>query len=96
MDGFVAGKSYNGAQGVVTGWGVTVQNGAPSEVLNEVTVPIMSNPDCKKTAYGEKKITDNMMCAGYPEGKKDSCQVRNPSSETSRDFVQPDVISIHN
>jgi hypothetical protein len=61
-------------QGVVTGWGVTEQHGAPSDVLNEVTVPIMSNKDCKLTAYG-KRITENMMCAGYPEGKKDSCQV---------------------
>ncbi|KAJ9579988.1 hypothetical protein L9F63_004371, partial [Diploptera punctata] len=68
------GKSYSGTQGVVTGWGVTVQNGAPSDVLNEVTVPIMGNSECRKSAYGEKKITDNMMCAGYPEGKKDSCQ----------------------
>ncbi|PSN57576.1 hypothetical protein C0J52_00497 [Blattella germanica] len=68
------GRSYTGVQAVVTGWGVTMQNGAPSDVLNEVSVPIMSNKECRMTAYGTKKITDNMMCAGYPEGKKDSCQ----------------------
>lgn len=34
----------------------------------------MSNEDCKKTAYGESRISDNMLCAGYPEGMKDSCQ----------------------
>ncbi|XP_069702853.1 trypsin-1-like [Periplaneta americana] len=68
------GKSFTGVNGLVTGWGVTAQNGAPSDVLNEVTVPIMSNKECKSTAYGNKRITDNMMCAGYPEGKKDSCQ----------------------
>jgi hypothetical protein len=62
-------------EGVVTGWGVTVQYGAPSNVLNEVTVPILSNKECRTTPYGNKKITDNMMCAGFPEGKKDSCQV---------------------
>lgn len=72
----LTGKSFTGLQGVVTGWGLTTQYGAPSDVLNEVTVPIMSNGDCRKTPYGQKKITDNMLCAGFPEGKKDSCQVR--------------------
>jgi hypothetical protein len=36
----------------------------------------MSNQDCRKnTKYNEKMISDNMLCAGYPEGMKDSCQV---------------------
>lgn len=34
----------------------------------------MSNIECRRTGYGNK-ITDNMMCAGYPYGMKDSCQV---------------------
>jgi len=72
----MTGKSFTGQQGVVTGWGLTKQYGAPSDVLNEVTVPIMSNKDCRMTAYGQKKITDNMLCAGFKEGRKDSCQVR--------------------
>lgn len=61
-------------QGIVTGWGATSENGQISVNLQEVTVPIMSNVDCKKTGYGQSRITDNMMCAGFPEGKKDSCQ----------------------
>ncbi|CAG2057579.1 unnamed protein product [Timema podura] len=68
------GKSFTGYEGLVTGWGVTAQNGPVSQVLNEVRVPIMSNDDCKKSDYGERRITENMMCAGYPDGKKDSCQ----------------------
>lgn len=40
----------------------------------EVKVPIISNIACRETGYG-KKITDNMLCAGFPEGMKDSCQV---------------------
>jgi hypothetical protein len=71
----MTGRSFTGMQGVATGWGVTVQNGSPSDVLNEVTVPILSNRECRTTSYGSKKITDNMLCAGFPEGKKDSCQV---------------------
>lgn len=61
--------------GVATGWGATKQQGQTSNKLQEVKVPIMSNIDCRKTAYGSKRITDNMLCAGYPEGQKDSCQV---------------------
>lgn len=59
----------------VTGWGALKEGGGISETLQEVIVPILSNKDCKKTAYGEKRITDNMLCAGIPEGGKDSCQV---------------------
>lgn len=72
----MTGKSFTGLQGVVTGWGVTTQYGATSDVLKEVAVPIMSNKECRMTSYGQKRITDNMLCAGFPEGKKDSCQVR--------------------
>nr|CAI5866442.1 unnamed protein product [Callosobruchus analis] len=35
----------------------------------------MSNKDCRNTNYSSKMISDNMLCAGYPDtGKKDSCQ----------------------
>ncbi|XP_039277624.1 trypsin isoform X2 [Nilaparvata lugens] len=67
-------KSFSGAKGVVTGWGVKNSGGSTSPTLNEVTVPILSNKSCRNTSYGETRITDNMLCAGYPEGKKDSCQ----------------------
>uniref|UniRef100_A0A182QYZ9 Peptidase S1 domain-containing protein n=1 Tax=Anopheles farauti TaxID=69004 RepID=A0A182QYZ9_9DIPT len=67
-------KPFTGYDGIVTGWGATSENGAISTNLQEVTVPIMSNADCRKTGYGMTRITDNMLCAGYDEGKKDSCQ----------------------
>ncbi|XP_075210708.1 trypsin-like [Lycorma delicatula] len=67
-------KSFSGEEGVVTGWGVRNAGGSTSPTLNEVSVPILSNKECRNTSYGEKRITDNMLCAGYPEGKKDSCQ----------------------
>ncbi|XP_058839024.1 transmembrane protease serine 9-like [Topomyia yanbarensis] len=69
-----AKKSFTGYDGIVTGWGATAENGAISVTLQEVIVPIMSNTDCRKSGYGEKRITDNMLCAGFPEGNKDSCQ----------------------
>lgn len=61
--------------GIVTGWGATQEHGAISDKLLEVQVPIMANSECRRTGYGNK-ITANMMCAGYKEGMKDSCQVR--------------------
>ncbi|KAG8267260.1 hypothetical protein J6590_055451 [Homalodisca vitripennis] len=69
-----AKKSFVGHTGLVTGWGVKKAGGATSATLQEVQVPIMSNKACKNSSYGSSRITENMMCAGYPEGKKDSCQ----------------------
>lgn len=54
---------------------LSVESGDISVNLQEVTVPILSNSECRKTAYGSSRITDNMMCAGFKDGDKDSCQV---------------------
>lgn len=40
-----------------------------------MVVPILSNSECRKSGYGSSRITDNMLCAGYKDGQKDSCQV---------------------
>jgi len=38
-------------------------------------LPIISLDDCRKISYSFRaKLTDNMMCAGYMDGGKDSCQ----------------------
>lgn len=67
---------YEGTLGVVTGWGTLKEDGKPSCSLQEVELPVMSNAKCKMTKYSSSMISENMMCAGYPEtGKKDSCQV---------------------
>lgn len=61
---------------ITTGWGTLKEDGTPSCLLQEVEVPVMSNEDCRaNTSYHPKMISDNMMCAGYEEGLKDSCQV---------------------
>uniref|UniRef100_A0A1A9X3F3 Vitamin K-dependent protein C n=1 Tax=Glossina brevipalpis TaxID=37001 RepID=A0A1A9X3F3_9MUSC len=68
------GKSFKGETGIVTGWGALRVGGPTSDTLQEVQVPIMSQDDCRKSRYGPSRITDNMLCAGYEEGQKDSCQ----------------------
>ena len=39
-------------------------------------VPIMSNEECRTKKYRPREITENMVCAGYDQGKIDACQVR--------------------
>lgn len=62
-------------QGIATGWGAVKEQGDISATLQEVVVPILSNNECRKTGYGASRITDNMICAGFKDGDKDSCQV---------------------
>jgi secreted trypsin-like serine protease len=60
-----------GKLATVTGWGTTSESGSTSSVLMKVTLPLISNANCSASYNG---VTDNMLCAGYSEGGKDSCQ----------------------
>jgi len=64
-----------GTIATVTGWGVTSE-GSPfrSNALLEVDVPIVSNATCNAPASYDGAVTDNMLCAGFADGGKDSCQ----------------------
>lgn len=56
------------------GWGITdSETGASPDVLQKVELPIVANETCQ-AAYKEYQILDNMMCAGFKEGEKDTCQ----------------------
>ncbi|XP_023287914.1 trypsin-1-like [Orussus abietinus] len=68
------GKTFSGEMAIVTGWGALEEGGVGSSTLQEVTVPILSNAECRATKYPARRITDNMLCAGFTEGSKDSCQ----------------------
>ncbi|XP_053409782.1 serine protease 1-like [Nycticebus coucang] len=58
-----------GTECLISGWGKTLRN---SDLLQCVKVPLMSDAQCKAAYPGE--ITSNMICAGFPEGGKDSCR----------------------
>ena len=50
-------------------------------ILHQVSVPVIDNQSCQEmfTTSGHKKtIRESFLCAGYAEGKKDSCEVRGP------------------
>jgi secreted trypsin-like serine protease len=65
--------SAAGVISLVMGWGDTRINGTGSysDVLRQVSLPIVSNQTCDSSYRGS--ITENMLCAGYVEGGKDAC-----------------------
>ncbi|TMW55866.1 hypothetical protein Poli38472_008514 [Pythium oligandrum] len=65
-----ADDAKDDSMAVVRGWGVTEAK-APSSVLLEVAIRIISNDQCNKSYDG--RITKEMICAGEGAGK-DSCQ----------------------
>ncbi|XP_042883169.1 chymotrypsin A-like [Penaeus japonicus] len=67
-----AGQMYDNVLATVIGWGALAQGAAGSPLLQEVELPTMTNEVCN--GYMDGQITSNMICAGVPEGGKDSCQ----------------------
>jgi trypsin len=57
---------------VTAGWGTTSEGGNLAEVLQKVTVPLVSRENCEK-GYPDR-LSDQMICAGLDSGGKDSCQ----------------------
>jgi len=55
------------------GWGTLSSGGRSPEVPYSVQVPLISNTDCSAD-LGSGQVSDNMICAGFPDGGKDSCQ----------------------
>ncbi|KAG9471494.1 hypothetical protein GDO78_014538 [Eleutherodactylus coqui] len=62
-----------GTQCLISGWGNTLSSGVNyPDLLQCLDAPILSDQDCKDSYPGQ--ITDNMICVGFLEGGKDSCQ----------------------
>ena len=63
---------------MTTAWNFDISGGSVPSILHQVTVPIIENTKCQEmfTKSGHKKIVrESFLCAGYDEGKKDSCEV---------------------
>jgi plasminogen len=57
----------------VSGWGTTQSGGSLPDVLKWVDLPIVDDETCARN-YPDETILESMLCAGYAEGGKDSCQ----------------------
>ncbi|EFY94881.1 Peptidase S1/S6, chymotrypsin/Hap [Metarhizium robertsii ARSEF 23] len=78
-----------GANVTVAGWGRLQEGGATPSQLQKVTVPVVDRATCKE-AYSTPtplEITDNMFCAGLPQGGQDACQ-----GDSGGPIVQGDVL----
>lgn len=62
----------SGSSVSVTGWGLTKEKGNLSVTLQEVIINYVSNAECQK-AYADM-VTDLMLCAGFKDGGRGSCQ----------------------
>lgn len=56
----------------VSGWGRLAQSGPASVVLQRLEVPRVPLQEC--TQHTGLQVTNNMLCAGFLEGGRDSCQ----------------------
>ncbi|XP_073963743.1 modular serine protease-like isoform X2 [Choristoneura fumiferana] len=60
-----------GNLGTVLGWGLTEEDGGPSQILNFVELPTVSIEECLKSADASflRYITSDKICAGVTTGK---------------------------
>lgn len=67
---------------LVTNIGCVVSEYEPA--VNEVEVPVLQRELCNQwLEHRDLNVTEGMICAGYPEGGKDACQVTNYRIYTS-------------
>gem|GEM_PF-1431662 len=90
----------NGERATVTGWGLTSENGAPSSILQEVDLPIVSHNNCFSFYALDPLIgvnSETSLCAGaIRAGGRDSCQGDSGGPlfvQRGNQFVQAGVVS---
>ncbi|XP_075711718.1 ovochymase-1 [Rhinoderma darwinii] len=72
----VGEKIEPGTLCVTSGWGRVNENGALSNIMQEVNVPILDDETCRSAldSMGLPTLHKSMLCAGFPDGGKDTCQ----------------------
>jgi trypsin len=64
-------SEQKGTTATVMGWGETEGTG-PADTLQKVDVQVQGDTGC--SSYGNSYAAEDEVCAGVPEGGKDSCQ----------------------
>lgn len=60
---------------ITAGWGATREGSYTlPNMLQKVSIPLVTMTECNKAAAYGGDITERMLCAGLPQGGKDSCQ----------------------
>lgn len=67
-------ESMAGVGAVITGWGSVTEGGSTTEILQTVTVPIVSKSSCDQAYKSYGGLPSGQICAALPEGGKDACQ----------------------
>lgn len=76
----IRSKNFVGYNPFVAGWGRTAEGGKPSNVLQQLQLPVLENAVCKAKysqigkLISEKQFDQAVLCAGVLDGGKDSCQ----------------------
>lgn len=69
--------TFVGRTAIVTGWGRLYEDGPLPNILQKVSVPIITNKECE-TMYRKAGFIEDIphifICAGVPKGGKDSCE----------------------
>ncbi|XP_072508615.1 anionic trypsin-like [Notamacropus eugenii] len=62
-----------GTRCLISGWGSTLSHGVDyPNLLQCLSAPLLSDAECQ--ASYPRRVTENMVCAGFLKGSKDSCQ----------------------
>jgi secreted trypsin-like serine protease len=78
----------------VTGWGATAQNGRQVRDLMYLEVPFVESTECNRPLAYNGRVTDNMLCAGYAVGGRDSCQGDSGGPLTAETATNPKLVGI--
>ena len=54
---------------------VSAAGGRGPDELNQVMLPILDRDICNRPNWYDGEIDDSMVCAGYAQGGRDTCQV---------------------
>ncbi|XP_029142773.1 ovochymase-2-like, partial [Protobothrops mucrosquamatus] len=79
---------------VTCGWGRLRENGILPDILHEVRLPILDQTQCSGilSALRRPIRSHTIMCAGFPDGGKDACQVVFGLIE----MIHDNILYIHN